>query len=98
MRPWIFETSTFFSPARTERESNTTRIRMACFIVARASCLCDEWASSPFFETDSTGETPIGPTGKMPVLLQDRVGRIENAVRHHAVDVRGVLDIVERVR
>src|SRR6266404_2660717 len=74
---------------RRERKGrvNPTRIRVACFIVAQASCLWGEWASSPFFETDSTGETPIGPTGKVPVLLQDRVGPVDHTVLHHAVDV-----------
>src|SRR5438105_2994998 len=48
------------------------RRRMAAVLsmqstVAQASCLWGHWASSPMIPP-STGETSVGPTGKMPVL------------------------------
>jgi hypothetical protein len=70
---------------------------VARFTVAQASCLWGEPASSLFLKIDSTGETPIGPTGRMPVLLQDRIGLINHAVLHHGVDIGRVLDVVERI-
>src|SRR3954467_1008106 len=101
MRPWTFERWAFLSPARTPRMSAPSNIATATNLTRRAQ------RSLRSEDKDPPGSIskfciilcdPLCPLGETFFLVEQRIRVIDHAVLHDAVDIGGVLDVVERVR
>src|SRR3954468_1773714 len=101
MRPWIFETLTFLSPAWTPRMSAPSNIATARNLTQRAQSSLRSGDKEP---TGSISDCcinlcdPLCPLCETFFLREQRIGLIDDTVLHHAIDIGSVLDVVERVR